>query len=365
MINQQTKRIKSIDLARGIGVFFIPMAHTLLIYGTPYLQEESLFGIIVHFFGKWAGIFIIAMGFSYILSKRNTVITSLKRGVLLLFAGYFMNFLKFVIPTLMGILPESFFNAYGWNSPINFNQMLYMTLTGDILQFAGMCLLFMGIIHKYAQQHKYLVLIIAAIILVSTEFIRGVHLGVPGVDYVLDLLWGKDWNVYFPVFPWFVFVLVGMFFGYVFKENNRNIEKTYQGMLYYGIITLIIGCLLCFYDYEFHMKDYFHTGIGGVLYLLGFNLLFFYSAQKVMHKIEHYKITQIFLYCSNKITSLYVVQWVLISWGMAFFGYHDKSGTSIAFLMVLFTLLTFIVQITLDKMQSYKTRYYLSQQDIS
>lgn len=202
--NKLKKRIKAIDLARGIGVFFIPMAHTLLIYGSKYTQEESWLGLTVHFFGKWAGVFLIAMGFSYILSKNNTILKSIKRGFLLLIVGYLMNFLKLVVPVLLKIVPESFINAYGWDLPINSNNIFYLLLTGDILQLAGMSLLFMGLIHKIAIKNNKIVLLLALLILIATEFIRGTKINIKEFDYVLDLLWGKDWNIYFAVFPWFV-----------------------------------------------------------------------------------------------------------------------------------------------------------------
>ncbi|CAL2078196.1 Peptidoglycan/LPS O-acetylase OafA/YrhL, contains acyltransferase and SGNH-hydrolase domains [Tenacibaculum sp. 190524A02b] len=345
----KTKRIQAIDLARGIGVFFIPMAHTLLIYGTTYTQEESWLGLLVHFFGKWAGVFLIAMGFSYTLSKRNTISSSIKRGLYLLGIGYFMNFLKFIVPTVLGVIPDSFIKAYGWTPPANFGNMIYMLLTGDILQLAGVCLFFMGVVHKYGQKNKYITLVLAVLVLLITEFIRGYRIGIPGVDYILDLLWGKDWNVYFSVFPWGAFIFVGMFFGYLFNESNKDVEKTFKAMLYAGLATVIIGGALCFYDYEYHMRDYFHLGAGGVLYLLGYNLLFFWLAQIILKRIKPNKITDVFFYCSNRITSIYVVQWALICWGMTFFGYHDKTVVPILLLMILFTVLTFAVQKVVDK----------------
>ncbi len=348
MGNLSKKRIEAIDLARGIGVFFIPMAHTLLIYGSSYTQEESWLGLVVHFFGKWAGVFLIAMGFSYTLSRKNSVLSSIKRGIILMLVGYLMNFLKFIVPILLGIVPDSFIHAYGWEIPIGLDKMVYLVLTGDILQLAGACLLFMGIIHKYAQKHKYLVLYIAVTVLILTEFVRGTQAGIPAIDYMLDLLWGKDWNIYFAVFPWFVFILLGMFFGYYFNENKKNVQKTFKLMSFVGLATFIIGGALCLQNYEFHMRDYFHTGIGGVIYLIGCNLLFFWLALFILKKFKSNRITDLFFYCSRKITSIYVIQWVLICWSMGFVGYHDKDIKTSLILMVLFTIGTFAVQKVID-----------------
>ncbi|WP_075341790.1 heparan-alpha-glucosaminide N-acetyltransferase domain-containing protein [Tenacibaculum agarivorans] len=351
-----TKRILELDLTKGLGVFLIPMAHTLLIYGTSQTQETDWLGLIVHFFGKWAGIFIISMGFSYALSNKHTIKSSIKRGLLLLGAGYVMNFLKFIVPLFLGLIPDSFIEAYGWTSPPTFNNMVYMILTGDILQFAGMCLLFMGIVDKLVKKfNKWIPIYIAIAVLVLVEFIRGFRLGISGVDYILDLLWGNQWNVYFPVFPWIGFILVGMFFGYWFKEVKRDIRMIFLRMFHFGLPLTIIGVVLCYMNYDFHMRDYFHLGIGGFIYLLGWNLMSFTLCYYLVKKYKGNKVLDFFYYCSQKITSIYIIQWVVICWGMGIFGYHNQTTKGVIPLMIVFTVITFGIQKIIDQI-SFKNQ---------
>ncbi len=349
MDTKKSKRILEIDLTRGISCFLIPMAHTLLIYGTTYTQQSSWLGLSVHFFGKWAGIFLLAMGFSYTLSKNNTILKSIKRGVLLLAAGYFMNFLKFIAPLFLGLIPNNFIEAYGWTSPPSFDNMVYMVLTGDILQFAGMCLLFMGIVHKLVLlTNKWIPIVVTIILLSLVEFVRGYRPSITGLDYIFDLLWGAEWNIYFAVFPWFGFILVGMFFGYWYSEIDKNNAIIFKKMLQIGFITVLTGGALCYYDYEFHMRDYFHLGIGGFIYLLGFNLMAFWLSFYWVKKFNGHKILAFFYYCSKKITTMYIIQWVVICWGMGVFGYHNKEAGSVLLLMLFYTLLTLGIQRLLD-----------------
>ncbi len=349
MDTKKSKRILEIDLTRGISCFLIPMAHTLLIYGTTYTQQNSWLGLSVHFFGKWAGIFLLAMGFSYTLSKNNTILKSIIRGFLLLAAGYFMNFLKFIVPLFLGLIPNNFIEAYGWTSPPSFDNMVYMVLTGDILQFAGMCLLFMGIIHKLVSlTNKWIPIIVTIILLSLVEFVRGYRPGITGLDYIFDLLWGAEWNIYFAVFPWFGFILVGMFFGYWYSEIDKNNAIIFKKMLQIGLVTVLTGGALCYYDYEFHMRDYFHLGIGGFIYLLGFNLMAFWLSFYWVKKFNFHKILAFFYYCSKKITTMYIIQWVVICWGMGVFGYHNKEAGSVLLLMLFYTLLTLGIQRLLD-----------------
>ena len=345
----KTNRILELDTVKGIGAFFIPMAHTLLIYGTPETQGEGWLGLLVHFFGKWAGIFLIAMGFTYALSKKHNILGSVKRGFILLGAGYFMNFLKFIVPLFLGLLPNNFIEAYGWTAPITFENMVYMVLTGDILQLAGMCLLFMGVVQKLALNYtKWVPVLLTVFILASLEFVRGTQVGILPIDYILDLLWGGDWNVYFAVFPWFGYILVGMFFGYWYKEQQNNIAFITKKMTIAGFVIVLVGGALCYYNYDFHMRDYFHMGIGGFLYLLGFNLLCFSLARFIVKKYHGNKTTNFFYYCSKKITSIYIIQWVIICLGMGIFGFHSQETWSVLPIMVLITVLTFVLQKALD-----------------
>lgn len=337
-------RILTIDVTRGLCGFLIPMAHTLLIFGTVYTQQESWLGQIVHFFGKWAGIFLLAMGFSYTLSKNRKPVSSIKRGLRILGIGYLMNFLKFIIPGLLGLLPKNFIEAYGWTPPLTLSNMFYMLLTGDILQLAGVCLIFMGFIHKFSKKNKYITLAITLFILSTLEFIRGFRVNILAIDYIFDLLWGADWNVYFAVFPWFGYILVGMFFGYWYKEQENNQKFIFKMMLLSGIILTCIGGFLCFYDYEFHMRDYFHLGIGGFIYLLGYNLIVFWLMNTLISLAKPNKFFNFLVYCSKRITVMYVIQWTLICWGMVFFGFHSKTPSQVIPLMILFTILTVIVQ---------------------
>ena len=350
------KRVKAIDLVRGIGVFFIPMAHTLLIYGTNEIQTNSWLGITVHFFGKWAGIFLLTMGFSFAMSKRNSPWLSVKRGAMLLAVGYLMNLLKLVVPAIIGIFPDSFLQAYGWNTDIEWQQLVYLLLTGDILQLGGVSLLFMGFIRQMTKKQKYLPLIITILIIALLEFVRGYRLGIDGVDYLLDLIWGTEWNIYFAIFPWFGYILIGMFFGNMYTENETyDLAKTFKNILYFAIPSLCLGGLLCYVDYEYHMKDYFHLGVGGFIYLLGWNLMFlwlmYYLEAKIKRKLSLFNL---FYYCSERITSLYITQWFVICWGMYFFGYHSKDMKESIILMIVITAITLGIQKIIDLKTTFK-----------
>ena len=110
-----THRLTAVDFVRGFSVFIMVCVHTLWMYGSSYTQGQSLLGEIIHLLGKGTAAFLIAMGISLLLSRHHSPRALAKRGVTILALGYGMNALKFVLPIALGVLPESFINAYGWS----------------------------------------------------------------------------------------------------------------------------------------------------------------------------------------------------------------------------------------------------------
>ncbi|OED37385.1 hypothetical protein AB832_05120 [Flavobacteriaceae bacterium (ex Bugula neritina AB1)] len=340
---KDNKRIQAIDLARGISVLMVIIVHTLWIYGSIDTQAETWLGSIIHFIGKGTPMFLIAMGVSFTLSRNQSVLLSIKRALYILAMGYIMNFMKFVLPILAGTVPDNFIEAYGWTTPVTLDHMIYMLGTGDILQLAGVSLLFMGIINRFSK-NKYIPLFLALIIAVLTKEVHGFRLDIVGVDYLLDLLWGAGWNVYFAVFPWFSFILIGMFFGMWYKEGNRSNVYLFKRMLVSGIALMLIGGGLCYTNFEYHFGDYFHLGPGGTLYLAGFNLVILWLAHISVSRIRENNFFKFLYYCSKRVTTIYMIQWIIICWGMGILGYQQFGVAWVLILIPIFMVLTLGIQ---------------------
>jgi len=349
MQSNHNKRILAIDLGRGISIPMMMLVHTLLMYSDDNTQYHSWLGHVVHFIGKETPIFLLSMGISFTLSQRSqTVSSSIRKGLIILAAAYSLNFLKFIVPiAVFDAMPESFINAYGWHSPISFGKCLYLFLTGDFLQMAGMSFLFIGFIYKYLP-NKYLILALALGIAFSTTFVRGFRLEITWVDYILDLFWGKYYNVYFTIFPWISFILLGMFLGIWYQEKDRDENSMFRIMLPMGLVTLISGASLCYLDFTTHFGDFFHLGFGGTLYLMGVNLWIFWTLHQIAKRTPANAFFNFLCYCSKRVTSLYIIQWVVICWGMMLLGFRAHGVITTLCLMPAVILISFIVQWCLD-----------------
>ncbi|MEM6532146.1 MAG: heparan-alpha-glucosaminide N-acetyltransferase domain-containing protein [Myxococcota bacterium] len=328
------KRYAAVDHARGMAVVLMVLVHTLWIYGSDYTQTESFFGHFVHFVGRGTPMFLVAMGFSFILSSRQSFTSSALRGVILLAAGFVMNALKFLVPYAFGFLPASFLAAYGWEAPLTGEQLLYLLATGDILQLAGLSLILMGAIRAVTDRVD-LTMAAAVVVAIAGGWLRGLRPGIPGLDYAADLLWGAEWNVYFPVFPWAAVIIFGMALGRA-QTKAEDDTVVFRRMFPLGLVLALVGGALCYYDPEFHINDFFHLGPGGAIHLMGIGALLMWLSHVMTNALSHRfgwrQLCVLLKHASRRVTTLYVIQWVMICWGMAIIGYKTLSPLQVALL---------------------------------
>ncbi|WP_298773152.1 heparan-alpha-glucosaminide N-acetyltransferase domain-containing protein [uncultured Shewanella sp.] len=352
----KSTRLQAIDVARGLSVVIMIMVHTLWIYGDVATQGSTVFGSVIHILGKGTAAFLVAMGISYVLSRDQSILGTLKRGFYTLGLGYMMNALKFVVPiAVFNTMPENFIAAYSWSSPLSLPQLHYLFLTGDILQLAGLSLIFIAFI-GYFIKNKWGVFTLALVMILSSKVVSGLRLDISGVDYLLDLLWGNQYSVYFPLFPWMACVLFGLFIGMAYKERNYDQGFLYRSLGLSGLVMMLLGAALCFYDFKYHFADFFHLGPGGAIYLMGLTAFVYWGIDWIIRHTKPNRFYVLLQYCSQRVTSMYIIQWVLICWGMGILGYQTFSTLGVMALIPLFITLTFLVQYVKDRIPQFCSR---------
>lgn len=341
MISENKNRILGLDFVRGISVLLMIPVHCMLIYATMDTWETSILGKVIQVVEKGTPMFLVVMGISFAFSSRNSFYIIIKRGLKIASLGYLLNITRFIIPLLLGGIPDSFIAINGLTVGDSYNFTFFFLL-GDILQLAGVSLLLMAFINRISK-NKYVILSIALLIVYFTKELSGYRPGLPLLDYICDLLWGNQFNVYFSVFPWTSFILIGLFFGKWYKELGNNASIMYTRMWRIGVLFLGIGIGLCTLNYTYHFGDYYHLGPGGFLLLIGINLLLVWFGQVLVSNVRHNKFFELCYFSSKNVTSFYIIQWVLINWGMAIFGYSIQNELSILFIIITITLTTFLL----------------------
>ena len=129
------------------------------------------------------------------------------------------------------------------------------------------------------------------------------------------------------------------------QENPDKVgESLFKPILYFGIIFMVIGKLLCIYNYEYHFGDYYHLGPGGTMGLMGCIILIFwifYQIERVLPKNNYIRI--LFFYCSENVTAFYVFQWVLIYWLLAFVKFSVYNEFTVLVIMLGVNLGVFVL----------------------
>ena len=144
---------------------------------------------------------------------------------------------------------------------------------------------------------------------------------IPVLDHLLDYLWGDKPSaeacignfVSFPFFPWFSFVLVGMFLGDTLTKSP-DLHKTFNKIGIVGLLILIASVPFMLSNSAYHMGDYYHCRPGGVVCIVGIVLAWLYLCNVAIEKIEANRVFAILFHWSRTVNILYIVQWVLVMW---------------------------------------------------
>ena len=110
-----------------------------------------------------APVFMLIMGVGFVYTKKSTPKIFMNRGLMLIFTGYLLNFVRGFIPSIIQWLHTGY-QQYLISAV---NQLLYV----DILQFAGLAMITFGIF-KYFKLNNYAITFI------------GVIFSIPYVDFL-------------------------------------------------------------------------------------------------------------------------------------------------------------------------------------
>lgn len=343
-VTTQNNRLLSIDLARGLAVFFMIAVHTLEVFASQEVKN-SVFGQIIEFLGgpPAAPVFMTLMGFSFIYSRKSALKPKLLRGFKIFLSGYVLNILRGVIPFA---LSKHFKMDITKTFPIEkLNEFTILT-TVDILQFAGIALMIMALIQEF-KINKYVILASALMISLLSPFLWGFNLNMPVIDQILELFWGDqpiefsfiENKIAFPVFPWLSFPLLGMFLGET-MINSKDQNMTFKNFGIIGMVVLLIGVTISYSNIDYHFNDYYHSRLGGMVFMCGFVMFWLYLNQLILDKVPMNKLFELLFKWSNGVTNIYFVQWIVIIWSIAFFGINSSSFATIVILMLTFTLIS-------------------------
>lgn len=332
-------RIQSLDFARGFTVFVMPSIHVVMLYSNLNVQHSTLGNILAFLAeGPGAQLFMLLMGISMTLSSRVNKKTVLKRSLYLLLAAYALNFLKFIIPLGLGIFPVQLLRELHLQN--NDSAILPLLSIGDILHFAAIACLLIYMVYSLPRYY-YWSLAFAFIIIFLSPVFWDLHSDNCIVNYVFQLLGGHPPKVFFPVFPWLVYPLIGLHIGYYIKHLPVSRVFNIAGII--GMMLLLIGIILPESNSITAWLPFYRTNAPDTIYHLGVVLLWLYLCQWITKNVKHQLIFSLLKFLSKNITMVYLIQWILIAWILPFADYHTLGFIPTIFFMTTISGVSFFL----------------------
>lgn len=316
-------RIYSIDLARGIAVLLMILVHSLETLANSDVRH-SVFGDVIDFLGgpPAAPVFMALMGASLFFSRKSGLWLGIKRGLYIIALGYVLNFARGVVPIWLAewLRPASLTAL-----PAEVKDTYVAFIDLDILQFAGLALIVMAVL-RALKINRYVLLGLAAVIAIVSPMLWGYHTGIVPLDFALDYLWGDipakvefiGNLICFPFFPWFAYVLLGMFLGETLSTSS-NPGRIFRISGLVGAALLLLGLIMSSADFDYQWGDYYHHRGWMVTFICGLILVWLCICQWLVEWIPANRVFELFYGWSRNVNRIYMIQWILILWSAIFY----------------------------------------------
>ena len=361
-----TGRQQEIDLARAIPVLSLPFVHCVI----ECSSLESIGKPIPFFFDVVIGaplgapIFMFCMGISLLYTKHNSYKDMLKRGLILFIAGFVLNIIRFAIPYLTGYLITGEYDKY-------IAPMPFKVFGNDILQFAGLAFMLLGLLKKLKISDMGIVGVATVMSLVGWNF-RHVNMRNDFLNIALGHIIGTEApSGYvlsdFPLLNWFLVPVAGYIFG------NILIRVQDKRKFYCPYLVALAGIYLVYFVLEvtigFGMmnggktivegeNNYYHAEffdiIGYITCAVGMMGVYFLISSHCPEKLNRF-----FNSLSRNITRIYIIHWffVVMSTNVIIYrinGTQELPLWQTMLLALIIFLLSYCLSLWLEKRQLQK-----------
>lgn len=301
-------RQKEFDLIRGLTIFFMVFNHAQgEMFGfEPGTAANLILNLRSNLLGAAAFMTIMGVAFNY--TRHNRAEDFIDRGWILLLTAFSLTALRDALPNMLAYLATG--NSYSRNA-------MMLCIGGDILQFAGLAFLLIGLLKKLNFGHLGM-LAVAVALNAAGYLLNGVQTGCYVVNQFLGYIWGTYSEDFFPLFYWFIFPVMGYVFGDWYKrlaDKDRFFLIAVPVCFLFATGAILIEVLLpgqeifrCLTDEE----RFCHMAVPDAIrsmaaFVAVLGLLYWIT------KVLNDKVLSPVYYLSKNISVVYCTSWVVIS----------------------------------------------------
>ena len=310
-----------LDLAKCLSIFFMIFLHCYFVTaGFHNTISAPMEKIIAHLLGGpfAAPVFMFSMGVGMVYSRNQDPGYMIKRGIKLMLLGLVVNVGEFILPHFLAgkLLGE-------WDIfPIAGGLLLFCI---DILAFAGMAFILVGVLRKLKVSARGMV-VIALILSIAGSFLRFHDFGSDVPNLIAGYFIGSAGGfTAFPLFNWFIFPAAGLLFGeYYIRCGNK---KKLLGLWPLGLVISVAYFVASWFLPEGFLSDahhyYFMTTIDAM-----FCLMCVYGVIGACCLVsEHLSdgLLRFFSRTSGNVNAIYVIQWFMIPLTYIFIVFFDRD----------------------------------------
>lgn len=351
MPETSSARMTYFDNVRGLLAIGMIICHTIIMYGSESMLQKPL-GI----FGEWiigtwpgAPVFMILMGIFFVYPHDRSTSHKFIRGIKLFLLGLILNLIRFVVPYLIALATgsDAFQNIAILAPQEDFPVMWQLFYFMDILTFAGLSIVILAIFDTiFSKDWQWLILALFVVFLSPYMWGTGRDLG--NFYPLLQPFWSNSLvdgilsDTAFPVFPWLLYPIIGLLIGRQLS-NGATLDTLLPLLVRSSVVLGFVGSSIMLVSNHSQLGDFYRMYPGATLLCAGFGL----SWIAMFMILTKHRICQRAFGCltfwSRNLTLIYLVQWILIGFGVLIFGYRQQDNSWIVFsLIFLFSTLTHI-----------------------
>lgn len=176
---------------------------------------------------------------------------------------------------------------------------------------------------------------------------------------LLGLLLPTGEKVAFPLSLWFLYPVAGILFA-EYMQRTLDKDRLYGRMILMGVVGVIaLSSWLRWAGYDIRWlyalaeNSYYHQTLISVLWTLSFLLLVLGTIHFLLGGIEQSRMGFFVCFCSRNLNTIYIIQWLIIAYMVAFVTAMSVerrlSATGIVLVGMLVSVLTIGITVLLNK----------------